>query len=162
MSFLSFLFRGASDRQKANRRTNKAMRRLGRPVREVSEGRWEVVQEPPLQGYLISLQAWEFPDRAEFMAFADVVIDRDWYQRGMALWLLEENDKLRCGSLRLIETREGLTLAVGRVCEFPLYTEVALSRVAAELLSETSRVIQKLLAMEFISRRTGGEQSPSK
>ena len=162
MTFLSFLFRGASDRQKSNRRTNKAMRRLGRPVREVSAGRWEVVQEPPLQGYLISLQAWEFPDRAEFIAFADLVIDRDWYQRGMALWLLEENDKLRCGSLRLIETREGLTLAVGRVCELPLYSETALSRVAAELLSETSRVIQKLLAMEFISRRTGGEQSPSK
>ena len=162
MSFLSFLFRSASDRQKANRRTNKAIQRLGRPVREVSDGRWEVVQEPPVQGYHISLQAWEFPDRAEFMAFADVVIDRDWYQRGMALWLLEENDKLRCGSLRLIETREGLTLAVGRVCEFPLYTEAALSRVAAELLSETSRVIQKLLAMEFISRRTGGEQSPAK
>ena len=161
MSFLSFLFRGASERQKTNRRTNKAMRRLGRPVREVSDGRWEV-REPPLQGYVISLQAWEFLDRAEFMAFADVVIDRDWYQRGMALWLLEENDKLRCGSLRLIETREGLTLAVGRVCELPLYTEAALSRVAAELLNETSRVIQKLLAMEFISRRGDGEATATR
>ena len=156
-----FSFICGQRRTVTNGRTARALRQLGRPVREVSDGRWEV-QEPPLHGYLISLQAWEFPDRAEFMAFADVVIDRDWYQRGMALWLLEENDKLRCGSLRLIETREGLTLAVGRVCEFPLYTEAALNRVAAELLSEVSLVIQKLLAMEFISRRTGGEQSPSK
>ena len=151
-----FSFICGQRRTVANGRTARALRRLGRPVREVSHGRWEVVW-PPLHGYIISLQAWEFSDRAEFMAFADVVIDRDWYQRGMALWLLEENDKLRCGSLRLIETREGLTLAVGRVCEFPLYTEAALSRVAAELLSETSRVIQKLLAMEFISRRGDGE-----
>lgn len=161
MSFLSFLFPGASHRQQAFRRTSKALRRLGRPVREVNEGQWEVVQELPVQGYLIALQAWAFPDQAELIAYADVVIDRDWYQRSMALWLLEENDKLRCGSLRLIETREGLTLAVGRICELPLYTEVALSHVAAELLNETSRVIQKLLAMEFISRRTDGDQSPA-
>ncbi len=149
------LFRGlgAKDREPT---TQQAIRTLGRPWRVVSDRRWEL-REPPLQGYLIRLQAWEFIDRAEFVALADVTIDRDWFQRGMAIWLLEENDKLGCGSLRLIDTRDGMVLALGRVCPLPLYSETALRRVATELLAETSRVLQKLIAMEFISRRTNDD-----
>ena len=133
-----------------------AIRRLGRPFRKVSDKRWEL-REPPLYGYLIRLQAWEFTDRAEFVVLADITIDRDWFQRGMAIWLLEENDKLGCGSIRLIDTRDGMTLALGRVCPLPLYSEAALSRVAADLLAETSRVLQKLIAMEFIRRRSNDD-----
>lgn len=145
-------------RQRAQKKMETVIRRLGHSVRMVSDGRWEV-QEVPLLGYHVKLQAWEFQDRAEFVAFTDITIERDWFQRGMAIWLLEENDKLRFGSLRLIETRQGMVLAVGRTCEFPLYTEAALGRMTTELLLETSRVIQKLLAMEFISRR--GNESDS-
>ena len=105
------------------------------------------------------VQAWEFADRSEFLAFPDVVIDPDWYQRDMAIWLLKENDKNSCGSLRLIETAKGLELANGRVCPFPLYDEVALARVAKELVDETTRTFQKLLAMEFINRRPDDDET---
>lgn len=138
-----------------------AMRRAGGQLREIGSSRWEF-SLPPLKGYLIRVQGWQFHDRAEFVASTDITIDRDWYERGMALCLLEENDKLRYGSLRLIETRHGLELALGCVCPLPQYTEPALTRTVSELTRETSRVIQKLLSMEFIAPRTDGEQSPSK
>ena len=144
----------------ANGRTARAIRRLGQPWGEISNGRWEV-KWPPLKGYLMRMQAWEFPDRSELMTFADVVIDPDWFERGMAIWLLQENDKLRFGSLRLVETRQGFELANGRVCPYPQYGEIELARVASELASETSLTIQKLLAMEFISRRTGDDEATS-
>ena len=155
MNPFSILF-NASRRKPEEPPMLRAIRTLGRPWRKVSDKRWEL-REPPLHGYLIRLQAWEFTDRAEFIALADVAIDRDWFQRGMAIWLLEENDKLGCGAIRLIDTRDGMVLALGRVCPFPLYSEAALSRVAADLLTEASRVLQKLIAMEFIGRRSNDD-----
>lgn len=133
-----------------------AMHRSGRSLREIGSHRWEFTL-PPLQGYVIRIQGWQFPDRAEFVSSTDITIDRDWFGRDLALLLLQENDKQRGGSLRLIETRQGLELALGCNCPLPLYTEAALTRTVTDLVRDTSRVIQKLLAMEFIYPRTDGE-----
>ena len=158
-----FSFWPAGKRQEANASAPvvaTAMHRAGGPLREIGSSRWEF-SLPPLKGYLIRVQGWQFPDRAEFISLTDITIDRDWFERDMALLLLEENDRLRHGSLRLIETRNGMELALGCLCPLPLYTETALIRTVSELTRETSRVIQKLLSMEFIYPRTDGEQSPS-
>lgn len=144
--------------QSSRERIENALRRLGQPYQQIGPGRWEAKWKP-LKGYLVSIQAWEFPDRFELMAFSDVVIQSEWFERGMAIWLLQENDKLRVGSLRLIDTREGLILANGRICPYPLYDEAELANTVAELVSESLRTLQKLLAMEFIYPRTEGDST---
>ncbi len=132
-----------------------------RALRPIGNNRWELLLSPE-KGYLPRLQGWQFHDRAEFVLFTDIVIHREWIVGEMGVVLLVDNDKLRYSSLRFIESRQGMELALGAVCPLPLYTEAALTRTVQEMIREANRVVKKLLDMQFIYPRTDDERSPSK
>lgn len=126
-----------------------AARRMRYPSQKQRPGLW-VVRAPPKCGYDISVQFLGREWWVLCLVGADVVIDRDWVPRELALRLLEANSRYAYGSFRLMNVDRGLALVHAQLFDSRLFSAAKLADIGQTLLDQYQQMLVQLYACDQI------------
>ncbi|MDP1795975.1 MAG: hypothetical protein Q8K78_00765 [Planctomycetaceae bacterium] len=127
----------------------RAARRMAATSRQHRPGLW-VVPAPPQYGYDVTVQFLGRDRWVVCLVGADLVIERDWVPRELALRLLEENSRCAYGSFRLMEVEHGLAMVHAQLCDSRLFSAAKLADIGQTLLEQYQRMLEQLYACDLI------------
>lgn len=128
----------------------RAIRLIDLPWQQSKAGLW-IATGAVHHGYAVSLNLLAHDWFVMCMASANIVIDRHWIQRELALVLLEENHQFAYGSFRLSNRPEGgRELVLGHLIDPSCFNAEQTANVAQVLNDEMRRAITRLYALNLI------------
>lgn len=126
-----------------------AARRMRHPSQKQRPGLW-VVRAPPKCGYDITVQFLGREWWVLCLVGADLVIDRDWVPRELALRLLEANSRCAYGSFRLMNVDRGLALVHAQLFDSRLFSAAKLADIGQTMLDQYQQTLVQLYACDLI------------
>jgi hypothetical protein len=137
-----------------------AAQRMGANSRPSRPGLW-VVSAPPQHGYDVTVQLLGSSGWVICLAGADLIIDREWVPRELAVRLLEENSRCAYGSFRLMDVDRGLALVHAQVCDSSIFTAAQIADIGQTLLEQYQQMLTQLYACDLILTGPLGIKSSS-
>ncbi len=126
-----------------------AARRMNGTCQQLRPTVWSVTASLQF-GYQVTVQFLALDDWVVCMVDADLIIDRDWVSRELALRLLEENTRCAYGSFRLMNVNCGLALVHAHVCDCELFSAEKLADIGRTLLGQYQQMLVQLYACDLI------------
>jgi len=126
-----------------------AARRLDGACQQLRPKVWSVMASQQF-GYQVSVQFLALDEWVVCMVDADLIIDRDWVSRELALRLLEENTRCAYGSFRLLPVNYGLALVHAQVCDWKLFSAEKLADIGRTMRDQYQQMLVQLYACDLI------------
>ncbi len=137
----------------------RAMRLIGFPSVQAKPGLW-IATADVNHGYAVTLNLLVHDWFVMCMVSANVLIDRVWIQRELALVLLEENHHFAYGSFRLSPRPDGSReVVIGHLLDTTRFDAEATADVSLILIEQMQSAITRLYAQSLICE--GPVKTPS-
>jgi hypothetical protein len=127
----------------------KAANEIRIPCQKVKENLWRATA-PENRGFVVQEDIMAHEQFVVIVAFAGITTDRQWVQWGLAIALLEYNQRFAYGSFRLDEHKNGMSVVLGYVCDTRQCDAAHVSAAAREILTEMQRALVELYARDLI------------
>lgn len=126
-----------------------AASRMNGACQQLRPGVWSVTASVQF-GYPVTVQFLALDDWVVCLVEADLILDRDWVSRELALRLLEENTRCAYGSFRLMNVNHGLALIHAQVCDSERFSAEKLADIGRTLLNQYQQMLVQLYACDLI------------